>query len=65
MAKPKGKLPKGYYKITFYQLSCIANAGDNLSAMVGTGGGSDDDFKKTVKGIDRFLKANNLKRAYN
>lgn len=59
------KTPKGYYKITPKQMVAIANAGDILSALVGVGNGSDDEFKDTVRKIDAFLKANGLKRIYN
>lgn len=61
---PKGlKLPKTA-KITPAQWRDIACAADDLSAMVGSGGGSDSEFKRIVKTIDRFLKSNGLKRQY-
>ena len=53
-------------EVTEHQLKCIINAADTMSAMVGVGEKeTDEDFKKTIKGIDRMLKKNGFKRHYN
>lgn len=51
--------------VTDAQLNAIVNAADILSAMRGgIDADVDKEFEKTVKGIDAFLRANNLARKH-
>lgn len=51
------------FEITETQLIAIINLTDTISAMLG-GGELDEDLKKDVAAVDRFLNKNGYKRKY-